>query len=66
MKQTHLDKLEALFETLQVTAPLYSSFTSIAQKQFLETTIGAALFYMPKSKRNWTGYILEGGTEVGT
>ena len=59
MKQTHLDKLEALFTLLHHNSELYHNSTP-AQKQFIETTFGAALFYMPKSKKeNFTGYISE-------
>ena len=60
MKSSHFAKFEAFLWMLQSLAPQYRQSTP-EQKAFIETTIGAALFYLPQSKdKHFTGKVSMG------
>lgn len=46
----------ALAKVLRVLRPIYTK-ASLGQKQFIETMIGAAIWYIPAPQNAWTGYI---------
>ena len=65
MKTTTLEKFKIFYQTVKQLAPLYRE-ASPAQKQFLETTVGAAIFYLPTIKsEHFTGQISEEAKETG-
>lgn len=65
MKTTALEKFQAFYQMVNQLAPLYKD-ASEAQKQFLETTVGAAIFYLPKNKsKHFTGKISEEAKKNG-
>ena len=60
MKASSLEKYQAFFDMVNNLQVVYMTGTD-AQKQLIETTIGAAIFYLPASKRvHFTGMISEG------
>jgi hypothetical protein len=65
MKQTTLEKFKIFYQTVKQLAPLYRD-SSAPQKQFLETTVGAAIFYLPTIKaEHFTGQISEEAKRTG-
>ena len=64
--KAHEEKFQSFLMLLNSLATEYKSMTD-AQKQFIETTVGAALFYLPTSKKvHWTGQISEEAVATGT
>jgi hypothetical protein len=50
------DKAQALLAMLRALQPIYRDVSdNDRQKNFIETTIGAAVFYLPQPKELWTG-----------
>jgi len=59
-KETTLEKLEARCQILEkmvdAMVPIYfDKNTSDDQRKLIETTIGAAIFYLPQGDNYWTG-----------
>lgn len=53
-----IERCEGLFNVVQSIRPLYDN-ANAGQRAFLETMIGAALWYISKPTNAWTGYISE-------
>ena len=65
MKLIHEEKFRALYEMICSISEQYLR-ASDAQKQLIETTIGAGIFYLPKNKKiNYSGYISEEALRTG-
>ena len=65
MKTNTLEKFKIFYQTVLQLAPLYRE-ASAPQKQFLETTMGAAIFYLPTIKDDhFTGMISEEAKQTG-
>ena len=65
MKTATYEKFKIFYQTVKQLAPLYRE-ASAPQKQFLETTVGAAIFYLPTIKsEHFTGQISEEAKETG-
>ena len=65
MKTATLEKFKIFYQTVKQLAPLYRE-ASAPQKQFLETTMGAAIFYLPTIKaEHFTGQISEEAKQTG-
>ena len=59
MKKAQSEKFEAFYALVQSLHTTYV-FATDAQKQFIETTVGAALFYLPSNKKqHFTGQFSE-------
>lgn len=55
-----MSKFLGVYELLKATAPIYRQLEDSDAKSVIETTIGAGIFYLPKSKTKlWTGMISE-------
>jgi hypothetical protein len=58
------ERCEALIAVVQGVRPFYQQATEY-NKAFIETTVGAALFYLPTRKSLWTGKISREAKERG-
>jgi len=50
------DRCDVLVEAVNALRPIYIKST-VYQKDFIETVVGAAIWYLPKSSAAWTGKI---------
>jgi hypothetical protein len=60
MNQKNYDKFVACYKVILSLAPFYNDTNSEAERAFMETTVGAAIFYLPSAKAvHFTGMISE-------
>lgn len=55
-----MSKFLGVYELIHAVSPVYHNLTDTDARSVIETTVGAAIFYLPKSKEKlWTGMISE-------
>jgi len=60
MNQSQKDKFAACYKIILSLSPFYNGTDSETERAFMETTVGAAIFYLPSNKAlHFTGLISE-------